>query len=92
LSSSRDLKCGGDHLPLYLSAPSDLTCLKESEASFLITSVAVTDLITSGVRLHLECIEIDATTNEANWCKNDNPAQAALPYIIDSYTIDTISQ
>jgi hypothetical protein len=62
---------------------------RESEASFLITGAAMTDVITSGVHLHLECIEIDATTKEANLFKKDPPARAALPYTID--TICTVS-
>jgi hypothetical protein len=51
--------------------------------SFLITGAAVTDAITSGVHLHLECIQID-TTKEANQFEKDHLAHAAMPYTIDT--------
>jgi hypothetical protein len=57
---------------------------RESKASFLITGAAVTDAITSGVHLHLECIKIDTTTKKGNQFKKDHPAHAALPYTIDT--------
>ncbi|KAF8139381.1 hypothetical protein K438DRAFT_1785744 [Mycena galopus ATCC 62051] len=57
---------------------------RESEASFLIADAAVTNVISSGVCLQLECIEIDATTKETNRFKKDHPARAGLPYTIDT--------